>query len=53
MKAKILEFNGVMLSVVDNILIDSKIPGDFANLEDLPAQCSKMLIEVKFIYVCL
>ena len=26
--------------------------GDFVNLEDLPAQSSKMLIGVGFVYVC-
>ena len=26
--------------------------GDFVNLEDLPAQYSKVLIEIEFVYVC-
>ena len=50
MGANILEFNGVVHSVVGDIPVGSEtsVCGDFVNLEDLPAQFSKMLIGVGF-----
>ena len=53
MGANILEFNSVMFSGVGGDPVDSEVPiyGDFVNLEDLPAQSSKMLLGVGFAYV--
>jgi hypothetical protein len=44
-----------VLSVVDDVPVDSDrgACGDFVNLEDLPAQSSKMLIGVGFACVYL
>ena len=53
MGANILGFNGVVHSVVGDIPVDSEAPMcDFVNLEDLPVQSSKMLIRIRFAYVC-
>ena len=51
MGVNILEFNSVILSVVDSHrqLGDCS---DFVNFEDLPTHSSKMLIEIGFAYVC-
>ena len=51
MGVNILGFNGFVHSVVGDVPVDSAC-GDFINLEDLPAQSSKMLIGVGFGYVC-
>jgi hypothetical protein len=42
-----------MLSVVGDISVDNETPMVTFNLEDLPAQSSKMLKGVGFAYVCL
>ena len=52
MGVNILEFNGIVLLVVGDVLIDSETFADFINLEDLLDQSSKMLIWVEFVYVC-
>ena len=51
MGVNILEFNSVILSVVDSHrqLGDCS---DFVNFEDLPAHSSKILIGIGFAYVC-
>jgi hypothetical protein len=47
--ANFLEFNGVALSVVGDVPIDSEV---FINLKDLSAHSSKMLIKIGFADVC-
>jgi hypothetical protein len=49
MGANFLEFNGVALSVVGDVPIDSEV---FINLKDLSAHSSKMLIKIGFADVC-
>ena len=52
MGANILGFNGVVHSVVGDIPVDSETSMcDFVNLENLPAQSSKMLVGIVFAYV--
>ena len=53
MGANILEFNGVVLSVVGDVSSTARrlYYGGFVNLEDLSSQL-KMLIEVGFSCVC-
>jgi hypothetical protein len=54
MRVNITGFNDIMLPVVGDVPVDTKVPvGDFVNLEDLPVQSSKMLIEVIFVYATL
>ena len=49
-ETNILGFNDIVHSVVGDVPVDSAC-GDFINLEDLPAQSSKMLTGVGFAYV--
>ena len=53
METNILGFNNIVHSVVGDVPVDSEVPGDFVNLENLPVQSSKMLVGVEFAYVCL
>ena len=47
----ILGFNGIVLPVIGDILVDRRDYGEFVNLEDLSAQSPKMLIGAGFPYV--
>jgi hypothetical protein len=51
-EANLLGFNGVVLTVVVDVPVDSDTSvGDFVNFEDVSAQSSKMLKGVEFAYV--
>ena len=53
-RANILEFNDVVLSVVGDVSCRRcGVYDDFIILKDLLARSSKMCIEVGFTYVCL
>lgn len=52
MEANLLGFNGVVLTVVVDVPVDSETSvDDFVNFEDMSAQSSKMLKGVEFAYV--